>query len=235
MSKHILVVGGSTGIGLALIHELLHEGYKIHTMCRHRGEIPDDPSCHFYEFDIEGTGVKYPDIKEHFDGLVYLPGTITMKPFRSLSDQDFLHDWQLNFLGAVRVIRHYFPNLEKSEQASIVLLGSVAADQGIPFHTSISAAKGAVEAFTRSLAAEYAPKIRVNAVSPSLTETPLSEKITSNEERKEKTAKRHPMQRIGHPEDIASVIKFLLSDESSWITGQTMHSDGGLSTIKLLT
>jgi NAD(P)-dependent dehydrogenase (short-subunit alcohol dehydrogenase family) len=131
----------------------------------------------------------------------------------------------------VKVVQTVLPQLTASNQASIVLFSSVAASMGMPFHTSVAAAKGAVEGFAKALAAEYAPKIRVNVIAPSLTNTPLADKFLNNETKQEKSAERHPLKRFGQPEDLAQMATFLLSEKSSWMSGQILHVDGGMSTL----
>ncbi len=162
---------------------------------------------------------------------MYFPGTINLKPFRSLSTDDFLVDLEINLLGAVKALKSYLSRLLESDTASVVLMSSVAAGTGMAYHSSISAAKGAVEGFTRAMAAEYAGKIRFNAVAPSLTDTPLAAKLLRNDTQREQLASKNPMNRIGEPSDIAEMIYFLLSEKSSWINGQVIHIDGGLSTL----
>lgn len=178
------------------------------------------------------TKAELPDIGGPIDGLVYFPGSINLRPFHRISEADFLAEYQLNALGAVGVIQKYLDNLKASPGASIVLISTVAAETGMSFHTSISMAKSAVEGLARALAAELAPKIRVNTVAPSLTQTPLAEKLTNSPEKVEAGNKRHPLQRIGRPDDIANAIHFLLSEQSAWITGQVLHVDGGMSTLR---
>jgi NAD(P)-dependent dehydrogenase (short-subunit alcohol dehydrogenase family) len=171
---------------------------------------------------------KLPDI---IHGFVYCPGSINLRPFRGLKIETFEADMQINFISMVKVIQSILPNLNAAEQSSIVLFSSVAASMGMPFHTSVAAAKGAIEGFAKALAAEYAPKIRVNVIAPSLTDTPLAEKFLSNDEKKEKSALRHPLKRVGTTEDMAQMASFLLSEKSSWISGQIFHVDGGMSTL----
>jgi 3-oxoacyl-[acyl-carrier protein] reductase len=137
----------------------------------------------------------------------------------------------INFFSMVKVIQSVIPQLSASNQSSIVLFSSIAASMGMPFHTSVAAAKGAIEGFAKALAAEYAPKIRVNVIAPSLTNTPLADKFLNNETKQEKSAERHPLKRFGQPEDLAQMASFLLSENSSWISGQIMHVDGGMSTL----
>ena len=140
-------------------------------------------------------------------------------------------DLQINFIGLVKVIQTVLPNLIASEQSSIVLFSTVATSIGMPFHTSVSASKGAIEGFAKAFAAEYAPKIRVNVIAPSLTNTPLAEKFLNNEVKREKAAERNPLKRIGTANDMAQMADFLLSNKSSWITGQVFNVDGGMSTL----
>ncbi len=175
-----------------------------------------------------------PDIITPLDGLVYFPGTINLKPFNRISEDDFLNEYKLNALGAVSVIQKYLSNLKSAPSASIVLISTVAASQGMAYHASISMAKSAIEGLAISLAAEFAPNIRVNVVAPSLTQTPLAEKLINSPEKKEASDKRHPLKRIGQPEDIANAISFLLGNDSSWMTGQILHVDGGMSSVRMM-
>lgn len=170
---------------------------------------------------------------EVLDGFVYCPGSITLKPFRGLKTEDFAKELELNFLSLIRVLHGILPNLKASKKASLVFFSTVAVKVGMPFHTSISAAKGAIEGFARSLAAEYAPSLRVNVIAPSLTDTPLAEKLISNQSKRGMIEERHPLRRIGEAIDIAHLVEYLLSDKSSWMTGQTLGIDGGLSSLNL--
>lgn len=230
MSKNYLIVGGSHGIGESLIRTLADGDNALHVLSRTKGSLPDTIS--HYPFDVHNDD--YPEIEEPLHGLVYLPGTINLKPFTQLSLDDFKKDIEINYLGAVKVVTHYLKNLQKSDNASIVLISTVAAELGLPFHTSVAGAKAAVEGFAKALAAEMAPKIRVNVVAPSLTDTPLAKELLNTETRKEHAEKRHPLNRIGKPEDISHAISYLLSDQSSWVSGQVFHIDGGFSTLRLL-
>ena len=175
----------------------------------------------------------FPKIDGPVNGLVYFPGTINLKPFHRISEADFLSDFQINCLGAVTFIKSYLPNLKLAPNASVVLISSVAAQTGMPFHASVSMAKSAIEGLTRSLAAELAPGIRVNCIAPSLTATPLSEKLINTAERLEALKNRNPLKKIGSPTELASVITFLLSPEASWITGQVIAVDGGMGALRL--
>ena len=237
MNRHYLIIGGSSAIAQNLLN-MFQTSSGIAATVLSRSEIndinTDNGNITWFTYDPGNINIKdLPDI-EMLNGLVYFPGTINLKPFHRLTKSDFEHDWHINFYGAVEIIQHYLPALKKAEQASIVLLSTVAVHTGMPFHSSISAAKGAVEGFTKALAAELAPRIRVNAIAPSMTRTNLSSKFVSSPDKEAASAKRHPLGRIGEPADIANSIKFLLSNDSSWITGQILHVDGGMSTLKLL-
>jgi NAD(P)-dependent dehydrogenase (short-subunit alcohol dehydrogenase family) len=182
-------------------------------------------------FDALTDTLDTTQLPEVIDGLVYCPGSINLRPFRGLKIDAFESDMQINFISLVKVIQTVLPNLSASNQSSIVLFSSVAASMGMPFHTSIAAAKGAIEGFAKALAAEYAPKIRVNVIAPSLTDTPLADKFLNSDLKKEKSAERHPLKKVGTSEDMAQMACFLLSDKSSWISGQIFHVDGGMSTL----
>lgn len=226
MSKNIVLIGGSTGIGLKLA-ELLKGEHSVTIISRNSPELE---GITHHQADI--TKDDLPDLDEPIDGFVYLPGSINLKPFKMLREENFKDDFEINFLGAVRSIRKYEENLKKSETASVVMFSTVAVQQGLSFHASISAAKGAVEGFVRSMAAEYAPNIRFNAIAPSIVDTPLAKNLLRNEKQRTRSEERHPLKRIGEPVDVAQAAKYLLSDESSWMTGQILHLDGGLSSIK---
>ena len=171
---------------------------------------------------------------EEIHGLVYCPGSINLKPFNRLTQQDFINDFQQNVLGAVAIIQKLLPNLKKANGASIVLFSTVAAKLGMPFHASIAASKAAIEGLAKSLAAELAgSKIRVNVIAPSLTDTPLATALLNTSEKKDASGKRHPLQRVGTAEEMAKFVAFLISEDSSWITGQIIGIDGGMGSLKV--
>jgi 3-oxoacyl-[acyl-carrier protein] reductase len=185
-----------------------------------------------YNVDEYNFG-RFPLINDTLDGLVYFPGTINLKPFHLFTEKDFINDYKINVLGAVAFVQTYLKNLKAASNPSILFISSVAAQQGMPYHSSISMAKAALEGLTRSLAAELAPKIRVNCVSPSLTSTPLSDKFINTPEKIEASQKRNPLKQIGSANDIANAIEFLLSERANWVTAQTFSIDGGMNNIKL--
>jgi NAD(P)-dependent dehydrogenase (short-subunit alcohol dehydrogenase family) len=227
--KNILLIGGSYGIGLAIGKELQFEN-KVFIASRTNENIADLHVTHI-PFDATTDTLDTSKLPEIIDGLVYCPGSINLRPFKGLKPESFESDLQINFISLVKVIQTVLPNLTASNQSSIVLFSSVAASMGMPFHTSVAAAKGAIEGFAKALAAEYAPKIRVNVIAPSLTDTPLANKFLNSEEKKEKSAARNPMKKVGTSEDMAQMASFLLSEKSSWISGQIFHVDGGMSTL----
>jgi 3-oxoacyl-[acyl-carrier protein] reductase len=227
--NHYLIVGASSGIGLNLAQQLSEANF-ITALSRSANQLLSLPNTQFTQVDITDEQPAFPAIDKPIDGLIYCPGTINLKPFRSLKNEDYLNEWNINFLGAIKTIRHYLPQLQQAEQPNIVLFSTVAVQTGMAFHASIAAAKGAVEGLTKSLAAEFAPKIRVNAIAPSLTHTPLAEKLLNAEVKLKAAEDRHPLKKIGMPQDMTQAILFLLN--ASWITGQILHVDGGMSALR---
>lgn len=227
--KNILLIGGSYGIGLAIAKQLQFEN-NVYIASRSNENLAEVKAT-YIPFDATKDSLDLSQLPAVIDGLVYCPGSINLRPFKGLKIEAFETDLQINFLSLVKVIQTILPNLLASEQASVIAFSSVAATMGMPFHTSIAASKGAIEAFAKALAAEYAPKIRVNVIAPSLTDTPLADKFLNNETKQEKSAERHPLKRFGKPEDSAQMATFLLSNKSSWISGQIFHIDGGMSTL----
>lgn len=227
--KNILLIGGSYGIGLAIAKELV--GANTIYIASRTAEGLENLNVTHIPFNASTDSLDTSLLPSVIDGLVYCPGSINLRPFKGLKIETFESDMQINFFSMVKVIQSIMPQLSASNQSSIVLFSSVAASMGMPFHTSVSAAKGAIEGFAKALAAEYAPKIRVNVVAPSLTDTPLASKFLNSDEKKEKSASRNPMKKVGTSEDIAQMAGFLLSDKSNWISGQVFHVDGGMSTL----
>lgn len=230
MKKNILLIGGSTGIGQELA-EILATEHVVFVASRKKGNLSEKIS--HLEFDVLKDEISNLDLPEIIDGFVYCPGSIDLKPFKMIKPELFEKEMNLNFFGLVRSVHGLLDKLKKSDQASLIFFSTVAVKTGMPFHTNVAAAKGAIEGFARSLAAEYTPSFRVNVIAPSLTDTPLAEKLLSNEDKRKKMEQRHPLKRVGTPKDIASLAAFLLSEDSSWITGQVLGIDGGLSTLNV--
>jgi NAD(P)-dependent dehydrogenase (short-subunit alcohol dehydrogenase family) len=227
--KNYLIVGGSSGIGLHLAKTLALAGNKVQVLSRNWREAEMPQNITFSSIDITEEVVQFPEITEPIDGLIYCPGSINLRPFRALKQADFMNDLQINYLGAVKTIQKYLPQLQQSTAPSIVLFSTVAVQKGMPFHASIAGAKGAIEGLTKSLAAEFAPKIRVNAIAPSLTETPLAEKLLNSETKMASAAERHPLKKIGSVQDMSEAALYLLN--ATWVSGQILAVDGGMSSI----
>ncbi|KKM15314.1 hypothetical protein LCGC14_1697310 [marine sediment metagenome] len=229
MRKNILLIGGSHGIGFALAKQLQKE-HKVYIASRTNedlGELEAD----YIAFDATSEELDTSSLPDELHGFVYCPGNINLKPFKMMSMDTFEEDMQLNFFGMVKVVKEIMPKM--ADGASMVFFSTVAVAVGMPFHTSVAAAKGAIEGFAKSLAAEYAPKLRVNVIAPSLVDTPLAGRLLNNDKKKEKMAERHPLKRVGEAKDIANIAEFLLSDKSTWMTGQVVGVDGGMSTLNV--
>lgn len=220
--RNYLFLGASSALAQATKTKVESEGDSVFQISR---------NASYSNVEILDYVSVMPSVEQRFDGLVYFPGSINLKPFRSLKLEDFQDDFNIHVLGAVNSLKAYQAQL--NEGASVVLISSVAANVGMPFHASVASVKAALEGLGRSLAAEWAPKIRVNVVAPSLTITPMAEKLTNTPEKIEAGAQRHPMKRLGNPQDFASCIAFLLSEQSAWITGQVIPVDGGMGKLKV--
>ncbi len=227
--QHYLIIGGSSGIGQQLATQLADAGHFVLATYNSHPPVTTHPQISYHPLNVLEENLTLDFLPETLSGLVYCPGSINLRPFERIKPADFEADYKLQVIGAIRVIQMALPRLKQTENASIVLFSTVAVQTGLPFHTQVAASKGAIEGLTRALAAEYAPKVRVNCIAPSLTNTPLAASLLNSEQKLEANAQRHPMKRIGTPEDIANMAAFLLSDKASWITGQIMHVDGGMS------
>ncbi|MEL6917107.1 MAG: SDR family oxidoreductase [Bacteroidota bacterium] len=229
MKKNILLIGGSYGIGHSIAEQLQKE-HSIFVASR-TSESLGEMSVKHIPFNAVTDTLDLSQLPETLHGFVYCPGTINLKPFKMLSEDTFKADMELNFFALVRTVKSILPLMAKN--ASMVFFSTVAVHNGMPFHTSVASAKGAIEGFAKSMAAEYAPTLRINVVAPSLVDTPLANRLLNNDRKKEQMAERHPLKRIGETRDIADATVFLLSDKSSWMTGQIIGVDGGISTLKV--
>ena len=231
MKKNILIVGGSSGIGLELVKQI-HSKNNLFVANRSNEGLNGLPVT-YIPYDVEADELETSILPETLDGLVYCPGTINLRPFKGLKPEVFFKDFSINVMGAVKTLQAVLGRLNNCEtSASVVFFSTVAVQTGMPFHASVATAKGALEGLSRSLAAELAPKIRFNVIAPSLIDTPLAEKFLNNDTKKNNAAARHPLQRVGSPEEIAQITEFLLSNTSSWVTAQTLTVDGGIGSIK---
>jgi len=224
--KH-LIVGGSKGIGAALLSQLTAEGKECIVFSR--TQLDAQPGVEHYELDV--TTDELPDL-ENIKSITYCPGSINLKPISSLKEEDFLTDFSINVLGAIRVIKKYHRQL-KANNGSIVLFSTVAVGQGMPFHASVAVSKAGVEGLTRSLAAEFAPSIRVNCIAPTITDTPLASGLLRNDKIRENTAERHPLKRFLEPQEIAGMAAYLHGELAIGITGQVIGIDAGLSRVRV--
>lgn len=228
-----LIIGASSGIGQAIALQLAEAGHQVFGSFNKKEIHPEHPSLKYFRLNVLDEGISLDFLPETISGLVYSPGSIHLRSFERIKSTDFIDDFQLQVIGAVKILQAVLPKMKKSEHASIVLFSTVAVQTGLPFHTMVSASKGAIEGLTKALAAEYAPKIRVNCIAPSITDTPLANPFLNTEQKRDASAQRHPLKRIGKPDDIAHLATFLLSGKAGWITGQVIHVDGGFSSLRV--
>ncbi|MCH8545469.1 MAG: SDR family oxidoreductase [Cryomorphaceae bacterium] len=229
-NKNILIVGGNSGIGEKLVKRLSEKGANIYAANRNGfSSLPSGISIQEVDVTADEFTLNLPD---ELHGLVYCPGSINLKPFDRIKLETYVEDMNINFYGAVKVLQQALPVMRKTGDASVVGFSTVAVNTGMPFHASVAAAKGALEGLFRSLAAEYAPKVRFNIIAPSLTDTPMAKGLLGSDRKKEASAERHPLKTVGEADQMAAMAQLLLSDEGSWISGQTMHIDGGMSNLK---
>ncbi len=224
-----LLAGASSLMAIKTAELLQQQGHKVIGLSTKPNAFNYDL---FHQVEKYEQG-NFPTIEGSIDGLVYFPGTINLKPFHRLTAKEFINDYEINALGAVSFVQNYLNQLKQSPSASIVLMSTVAVQSGMPFHASIAMAKGAIEGLTKALAAEFAPTIRVNAIAPSLTLTPLADRFTNTADKMEASQKRNPLKKVGTADELAQSITFLLTEKSSWITGQILAVDGGMGALKI--
>ncbi len=230
--QHYLIIGASSGIGQELARQLAGAGKQVTATFYKNEPAEENPNIRYHHLNVLEDPLSLDFLPDELAGFVYCPGSINLRPFDRIKPSDFESDYKLQVTGAIKLLQLVLPRLKKSANASIVLFSTVAVQTALPFHTQVAASKGAIEGLTRALAAEYAPNIRVNCIAPSLTDTPLAASLLSTEQKKEANALRHPLKRIGTTEDIANMAAFILSEKAGWITGQILHVDGGMSSIK---
>ena len=230
--KKYIIIGASSGIGLQLAKTLAEKGDTvIGTYNSHL--VENSQNITYHPLNVTAAELDLSFFPEVIDGIIYCPGSINLKPFGRIKAEDFLSDFNLQVGGLIKVLQYAFPALKKSEHAAVVVFSTVAVQLGLPFHSQVSASKGAIEGLTKALSAEWAPSIRVNCIAPSLTDTPLAATLLNTDEKKTANALRHPLKKIGTASDIANMAAFLLSENAAWITGQIIHVDGGMSTVKV--
>ena len=229
--KNYLVIGGSSGIGKEISELLSNENIVFSTS---RNEINEsNENIRHIKYDVLEDELDPELLPDQIDGFVYCPGTINLRPFRSLKLETFRSDLELNLIGAIKTLQIILNRLQQSPSSSIIFYSTVAVKTGMPFHSSVSSSKSALEGLTKSLAAEFAPKIRVNCIAPSIVDTPLANKFLNTEDKIEKAAARHPLNKIGTAKEIAQLTQYLLDEKSKWITGQIINIDGGISSVKV--
>lgn len=227
--KNIVIIGGSKGIGFEILKQQLANNNQVFNISRNAPEI-SNPNLKHFELNVLNDAL--PEI-ENIDTLIYCPGSINLKPIGSLSIDDFRNDFEINVIGAVKAIQKYLPTLKKGNDPSIVLFSTVAVKLGMPYHASVATAKAGVEGLVKSLGAELASFVRVNAIAPTITETTLAANILRNDRMKENMVERHPMKNYLKPEEVANMANFLISENAKSISGQIFEMDYGLVTFKM--
>jgi NAD(P)-dependent dehydrogenase (short-subunit alcohol dehydrogenase family) len=235
----VLIFGGVGGIGEALARRLRAHGQPVVVTSRNPDRVAALAAhigatalvCDVLDEASIQAAVAAASLGGRLAGLVYAVGSIPLKPLARTTAADMLSAFQINVVGAMTAVRLATDAL-KAANGSVVLFSSVAASQGFPMHTAIGTAKGAVDGLTLSLAAELAPTVRVNAIAPSLTATPLAAGLTMNPRMAEGIASLHPIQRLGTADEMAALAQFLLSADAGWMTGQIIGVDGGRSTLR---
>lgn len=226
-----LIIGGSSGIGKALVQNLASQGHSVYSTYNSTS-LENTGNVNYQKFDVLEDTLDLDALPDQIDGLAYCPGRINLKPFKRFKEEDFIEDYKVQVVGAVKTIQTVLPRLKSTENASVVFFSTVAVQNGYNYHSLVSSSKGAIEGLTRSLSAELAPNVRVNAVAPSLTDTPLAGKFLNTPQKMEMQTEKNPLKKVGSSEDVAKAAAYLLTPQSSWVTGQVIHVDGGSSIIK---
>ncbi len=226
-----LIIGGSSGIGKALAEQLASEQHQV--FATYNQHPVNSSQIQYHPLNVLSDTLELDFVPDVLDGITYCPGSINLKPFHRIKPAAFMADFELQVIGAIKIIQALLPNLKKSPQASLLFFSTVAVQTGFNFHTQVAASKGAIEGLTKSLAAELAPTIRVNCIAPSLTDTPLAASLLNTDAKREANANRNPMKKVGTPADIANIAAYLLGSKSNWVTGQIFSVDGGMSTLKV--
>ena len=227
--KNIVVIGGSKGIGKEIVNSQLEKGNKCYNFSRTESGFDKQ---NLIEVKVDILSDDLPEI-ENIDSVIYCPGSINLKPILQLKEEDFINDFNINVLGAIKTVKTYLNNLKKGDDPSLIFFSTVAVGQGMPFHSSVSVAKAGIEGLTKSLAAELAPTVRVNCIAPTITRTDMAQRILRNEKIEENIANKHPLKKICEAKDISVMADFLISTNAKNITGQIMRVDGGMSTLKI--
>lgn len=227
--RNIVIVGGSKGIGKAILTSQLNLNNNVFNISRTAPEISHQNLTH-YNCDVLNDVL--PDF-ESIDSLIYCPGSINLKPISTLTIDDFRTDFEINVIGAVKAIKKYLKPLKNGNNPNILLFSTVAAKLGMPYHASVAASKSAIEGLTKSLGAELAPSIRVNAIAPTVTDTDLASKILRNDKMKEVIAEKHPLKRYLNTNDVAALADFLIAENASAISGQIFNLDCGIISFKI--
>lgn len=220
-------------MGKAITRQLAAEGHQV-IATYHQTESASEGNVTYIPLDVTSdfAADSILDNLDCLDGLVYCPGSINLAPFNRIKPEDFMADYNLQVIGAIKIIQAALPALKKSSNPSVVMFSTVAMQSGFNFHSQVSASKGAIEGLTRALAAEYAPTIRFNTIAPALTDTKLASKFLDNDAKRDAMGAKYPLKRLGTAEDMANAALFLLSEKSAWMTGEILHIDGGMTAIK---
>lgn len=226
--NHLVIIGGSKGIGKAITKSFL-DTHKVTNISRNEPDFSHENLTH-HSCDILTDDL--PEI-DHLDHLIYCPGSINLKPIGRLKLDDFRADFEINVIGAVKALQKYVESLKKGNNPSIVLFSTVATKLGMPFHASVAASKSAVEGLVKSVGAELAPTVRINAVAPTVTNTDLASKLLRNEKQEKNMRERHPLKKYLQPEEVANMASFLCSDKASSISGQVFDLDCGIVSFKI--